>query len=234
MKLVRLGVISLVAIVSLVALPKVVAAQESIRGQAIGIRIIPNPNKLSPLAWYRANVPNPGNPQTLEVDGYPAVRDGRTVYVAGTNYDANSRSLYANIYLISYSETGDEQVQAVFEEFLTQFRLNSNVTDAATKQQLRRDMHRAADLSTMQTYLADYRTKTGKYPVFEAGSYLPNTTYSAWPSWQSTLGNVLGVALPVDPRNEFIGCKAPYDTKTCWSVEKREFSCPSEAYARLS
>ncbi len=231
MKLVRLSVVALLAVVALVALPKLVAAQESIRGQAIGIRIIPNPKRLAPLAWYRGNVPNPGNPQPLEVDGYPAVRDGRTVYVAGTNYDANTRSLYANIYLISYSETGDERVQAVFEEFLSQFRLNSNISDTEIKQQLRRDMHRAADISTMQTYLGDYRTKTGKYPVFEAGSYLPNTSYSVWPSWQSTLGNLLGVALPNDPRNEFIGCKAPYDTKTCWSVDKREFACPSEAYA---
>ncbi len=206
-------------------------AQDTGRGQAIGIRIIPNPDRLSPLTWYRANVPNPGNPAALEVDGYPAVRDGRSVYVAATNYDANSRTLYSNIYLISYSETADESVQAVFNEFLRQFRLNTNITDRTTREQIRRDMHRAADLNNIQGYLESYRVKTGKYPVFEAGSYLPNTTYSTWPSWQATLGNLLGVAVPVDPRNEFIGCKDPYDTKTCWSVEDRQFSCPPEAYA---
>lgn len=205
-------------------------AQDSARGQAIGIRVIPNPDRLSPLAWYRANVPNPGNPAVIEVDGYPAVRDGRSVYIAGTNYDANSRTLYSNIYLISYSDTGDNEVLNVFNEFLNQFRLNTNITDITTREQLRRDMHRAADLNNMQALLESYRVKTGKYPVFEAGSYLPNTTYSTWPSWQATLGNLLGIALPLDPRNEFIGCKDPYDPVTCWAVEQRQFSCPPEAY----
>lgn len=212
------------------ALSQPASAQESIRGQAIGIRIIPNPARLSPLDWYRINVPNPGNPQPTEVDGYPAVRDGRSVYVAGTNYDANSKTLYSNIYLISYSETGSENALAVFDEFLRSFHLNTNIADAQIKGQLRRDMYRANDLNYIQRVLADFRSKTGKYPVFEAGSYLPNTTYSAWPSWQSTFGNVLGVAIPVDPRNEFIGCKAPFDSRTCWSTETNEFSCPGEAY----
>lgn len=205
-------------------------AQDVASGQAIGIRVLPNPQRLSPLSWYRANVPNPGNPSALLVDGYPAVRDGRTVYVAGTNYDPNSRTLYTNIYLISHSETASSEVQELFNQFLSQFRLNTNITDDQTRVQLRRDMRRATDLSTIREYLEAYRLRTGKYPVFEAGSYLPNTTYSAWPSWQSTLGNMLGVGLPVDPRNQFLGCKDPYDPTTCWSVEKREFSCPPEAY----
>lgn len=199
-------------------------------GEAIGIRIVPNPDRLSPSDWYHANVPNPGTPVALEVDGYPAVRDGRTVYVSGTNYDPNTKTLYSNIYLISHSDTAREDVKAVFDEFLRQFRLNTNIKDETTKQQLRRDMRRANDLGSIRTMLADYQRRTGRYPSFEAGSYLPSTTYSTWPSWQTTLGNLLGKALPVDPRNQFIGCKDPYDATTCWSESIRQFACPPEAY----
>lgn len=210
------------------AIAPAVSAQTG--GEAIGIRIIPNPQRLSPLAWYRANVPNPGNPSALLVDGYPAVRDGRSVYISGTNYNPANKTLYSNIYLISYSDTGNEQVQAVFNEFLRQFRLNTNISDREARQQIRNDARRANDLATVQALLEEYKSKTGAYPKFEAGSYLPNTTYSTWPSWQSTLGNLLGVALPLDPRNEFLGCKEPYDSKTCWSAEQRVFACPPESY----
>src|SRR5690606_5760864 len=126
------------------------------------------------------------------------------------NYDPNTKTLYSNIYLISHSDTAREDVKAVFDEFLRQFRLNTNIKDEIIKQQLRRDMRRANDLSSIRTMLEDYQRRTGRYPSFEAGSYLPSTTYSTWPSWQTTLGNLLGKALPVDPRNQFIGCKDPY------------------------
>lgn len=199
--------------------------------EAIGVRVIPNPDKVSPLNWYLENVPNPATPAPLEVDGYPAVREGRTVYVAGTNYDSGSQTLFSNIYLISYSETARPQVSAVFEEFLRQFRLNTNIEDEEIRDQLRRDMVRANDLDSMKRSLENYRAVSGIYPVFEAGSYLPNTTYSTWPSWQSTLGNQLGIALPVDPRNVMIGCTDPHEENTCWNPTAREFACPAEAYA---
>lgn len=48
---------------------------------AIGLRVSPNPEHYSPLQWYNANIKIKGSPQSLMVDGYEAVRDGRTVYV---------------------------------------------------------------------------------------------------------------------------------------------------------
>lgn len=48
---------------------------------AIGLRVSPNPEHYSPLQWYNANIKIKGSPQSLIVDGYEAVRDGRTVYV---------------------------------------------------------------------------------------------------------------------------------------------------------
>ena len=46
----------------------------------IGIRIIPNPNNYSIDRWYKSQGFS-GSPQKLTVDGYEAIRDGRTVYV---------------------------------------------------------------------------------------------------------------------------------------------------------
>ncbi len=48
---------------------------------AIGLRVVPNPEHYSPLQWYQYNIKVKGAPQSLVVDGYEAVRDGRTVYV---------------------------------------------------------------------------------------------------------------------------------------------------------
>lgn len=199
-------------------------------GDAIGVRVIANPDRLSPLAWYRQNVPNPGNPTALSVDGYPAVKDGRTVYVAATNYDPLSQTMFSNIYLISHSEGANEKTLAVFNAFIQQFKFNANIDSPETKSQLRRDMKRANDLADIRLSLGAYRDKVGRFPVFEAGSYLPNRSYSTWPSWQATLGNVLGSALPVDPLNKFNKCSDPYDSVTCWSQSTLQFACPAEAF----
>ncbi len=48
---------------------------------AIGLRVVPNPEHYSPLLWYQKNIQVKGAPQSLIVDGYEAVRDGRSVYV---------------------------------------------------------------------------------------------------------------------------------------------------------
>src|SRR3989338_7483830 len=156
---------SLVIFISLlaIALFSLHAQAQSTGGEAICIRIIPNPQRLSPLAWYHANVPNPGTTTPLSLDGYPAVRDGRTVYVAGTNYDPQSKILYSNIYLLSHSETARAEVRSVFEEFLNQFKLNTNIQDQITREQLRRDMSRATDISTMRSLLETYRSRTAVY-----------------------------------------------------------------------
>lgn len=47
----------------------------------IGLRVVPNPEHLSPMQWYEANIKIKGSPQGMIIDGYDAVRDGRTVYV---------------------------------------------------------------------------------------------------------------------------------------------------------
>ncbi|MFA6454566.1 MAG: hypothetical protein WCV70_01765, partial [Patescibacteria group bacterium] len=54
---------------------------------AIALRVLPNPEHFSPLTWYKKNLKLQGSPQSLIVDGYEAIRDGRTVYVNAANID---------------------------------------------------------------------------------------------------------------------------------------------------
>src|SRR3990167_10127991 len=72
---------------------------------AIAIRVMPNLGHLSPLKWYGENIKLQGSPQVLTVDGYEAVRDGRTVYVNAANISGDK--LYTNIYLISYNQSAE-------------------------------------------------------------------------------------------------------------------------------
>jgi len=85
------------------------ANNQVVSRDAIGLRVVPNPEHLSPLAWYYKNIKVKGAPQSMLVDGYEAVRDGRTVYVnaakivsgisrcSGTNKICTSDSQCGNI-----------------------------------------------------------------------------------------------------------------------------------------
>jgi hypothetical protein len=206
------------------------AQAQSGPSEGIAIRVVPNPDRMPVNVWYRQNVPNPGTPASLIVDGYPALRDGRSVYIGATNYAPSAGQVFANIYIISHSEAASAKVIAVFDEFVDQFRLNVNVDDADIRGQLRRDTRRAYDLYNIRTQLENFKARSGLYPIFEAGSFLPHTSYSTWPSWQSTFGNLLGSALPVDPVNRFLGCEDPYSPLTCWDQTAFQFACPAEAF----
>ena len=54
-------------------------------GDLVGLRVYENANHLSPLEWYRRNAEVKGSPNSLTVDGYQAIQDGRTVYVAAAD-----------------------------------------------------------------------------------------------------------------------------------------------------
>lgn len=199
-------------------------------GDAIGIKILKNPARLSPVAWYLQNVPNPGKPEVIDVDGYPAIKDGRTVYVAATNLVGQ---LYADVYLISYNEGADASTISIFNQFLKTWKFNVNVGtsvgDIADRDKMKRDMRRINDLNDILAGLENYKTLHGTYPKLESGTYKKGLTFSVWPSWQATLGTALGSALPIDPINKFDGCADPFDKATCWNEKTVQFMCPAEA-----
>ena len=101
-----------------------VLAQSS-SSDALAVRIIPNPNHLSAQRWYQLQGFS-GSPQSLIVDGYKAVRDGRTVYVSATNIDGTK--LYTNIYLISYDQQADNQTIDIFGRILKTWKFNTNLS----------------------------------------------------------------------------------------------------------
>lgn len=198
----------------------------------VGVRIYSNKKNKDPLRWYKDNVINAsGSIQSMEVDGYRGVMDGRTIYVdaanlfetpkvcQGTTQACNldsecsgvrclaPRVFYTNIYVIAYNQSAAVQTQNIFNQMLKNWIFNKNVveddpfTAEAFKDKLRRDTIRKSDAFDLQEYLDQYRSVHGSCPMLEAGTFVKDHTLSTWPSWQATLGNKLETGLPVDPLN---------------------------------
>jgi len=175
-------------------------------GDAIGVKVLKNPRRLSPLVWYKENVPNPGNPTYLTVDGYYAIQEGRTVYVGATEVqhpETASPEVYARIYLISYNDKARPETIKIYNQLLASWRFNINISDESIKDELRRDLLRFYDLNEITSALAKYYQTNKKYPILGAGTYMTGLTNSKWPSWQNTLAKALGKSLPIDPINKF-------------------------------
>jgi len=92
---------------------------------AIAIRVIPNPSGYSALRWYQDQGFS-GSPQALSVDGYEAIRDGRTVYVDAANVVIPN--LYTNIYLISYNQDAEPATITIYNKLIANWNFNSNLT----------------------------------------------------------------------------------------------------------
>lgn len=95
---------------------------------AIAVRVIPNPNHYSISRWYEAQGFQ-GSPQALIVDGYEAIRDGRTVYVNAANVDTNSRIIYTNIYLISYNQNPAPKTVDILGQIVAHWKFNGNIAE---------------------------------------------------------------------------------------------------------
>lgn len=95
----------------------------------IAVRVLPNPNNYSIETWYRKQGFT-GSPQSLVVDGYQAIRDGRTVYVNAANVsnpDTNNKLLYTNIYLISYNQDPDIKTVDILARIINSWQFNRNL-----------------------------------------------------------------------------------------------------------
>lgn len=215
---------------------------------AIAVRVIPNPGHLSAMEWYRAEGFS-GSPQSTIVDGYEAVRDGRTVYVNVANVQdfGGVDTIFTNIYLISYNQQARKATIDIFGKILANWKFNTNLnaigqcrknsdnrcfTDAecdygdvcdSAKGRVTRDTRRLSDLSKVRLVIDEYKDENGTYPILSAGSYLPHRSLSAWPSWQSALAKETGTSLPVDPVNEMGDCPG-YNSITCWNEDTKTFS----------
>ncbi|MFH0873733.1 MAG: IPT/TIG domain-containing protein, partial [Candidatus Komeilibacteria bacterium] len=256
----------------------------------IVIRVMKNLEHLSPLDWYHKYAPNPtGNPSTTIVNGYPAIQDGTTTYVAAANV-FDGTTVYTNMYLLSYNANAQATTKKLVQQLLKNWKFNysqylagetddfsshlsrcNSVADAtpctldsdcktgefcpSILASLRRDVQRYTDIHSVARSLQEYATShkfcqnaperscvassqcpsggscVGFYPTLPAGSYIRGMSTSKWPSWQETLGTVMGdVTLPTDPINRFGDCGgASYNSETCWDATALKFSCPANS-----
>ena len=162
---------------SFVSANQVFSAPDASR-DAIAVRVMPNPDHLSPLRWYQKNNFK-GSPQNLTVDGYEAIRDGRTVYVNAANIVDNN--FWTNIYIISYNQQAQSQTVDIFGQMLAHWKFNTNITTVgacsltasqscvyssecpkdeyclSNKAKIIRDTKRLADLAEIKSVLDNYQ-----------------------------------------------------------------------------
>lgn len=120
-KLIILGVIFLLFSFFLLKDDFARAGDES---DAIAVRIVPNPNHYSISRWYEKQGFT-GSPQSLIVDGYSAIRDGRTVYVNAANLSGDQ--IYTNVYLISYNQDSSDKTVDILGQIIKKWRFNTDL-----------------------------------------------------------------------------------------------------------
>ncbi|MDD3301888.1 MAG: hypothetical protein PHR57_03930, partial [Patescibacteria group bacterium] len=207
---------------------------------AVAIRILPNTEHYGIERWYLKQGFS-GSPQYLIVDGYEAIRDGRTVYVNATNIVG--QTIHTNIYLISYNQDPKAGTTDALAQIIANWKFNNNLTISgkcthtvsatstclidsdclaggfcdSLKAKVVRDVKRLAILSEIKDSLKKYKDANGKFPDLPTGSYLPHVTVSTWPSWQNTFAIQLGLDKSlIDPINKLGDCSG-FDATTCWN-----------------
>jgi hypothetical protein len=93
---------------------------------AIAIRVMSNPNHYTIERWYQEQGFK-GSPQSLVVDGYQAIRDGRTVYVNAANINTSTNQIYTNIYLISYTQESENATVDILGQIISHWKFNHNI-----------------------------------------------------------------------------------------------------------
>jgi hypothetical protein len=123
---IKLSIVLLFVSIQFFSINKIEAATTST--DALSVRILPNPSHLSIQRWY-VQQGFKGSPQVLTVDGYEAIRDGRTVYVNASNIDEVGKKIYTNIYLISYNQEASSSTVDIFGQLVSRWKFNSNLVN---------------------------------------------------------------------------------------------------------
>lgn len=99
-----------------------------LKKDGVGIRIAANPLHLSPEDWYAWRRFG-GSPQSILVDGYRALEDGTTTYVAAANTEDPGKSIYSNIYLISHNPDAAPVTVGIYDQMVKSLAFNINLTN---------------------------------------------------------------------------------------------------------
>ncbi len=221
-----------------------------------------NEDSVSPDLWYllNTNEAESGYSATT-VDGYQAVSVGNTTYVAIMDYVDASAAYNPYVFVIAYSTDADPATQDTVDAILEGLRFNRNTSlsndCAIEKEKVVRDTKRVNDLGTVAYLLSSYYYNdsdgngVNDFPDVATGSYIAGLSTSIWPSWDATLGNLLGQSLPTDSDNTFYEAttSCPYDppdvsagetigtyydeSGTCWDPVLKDFYGPAGSYTYL-
>jgi cysteine-rich repeat protein len=216
-------------------------------GDAIGVRVMSNADFLSPMAWYESKGFS-GSPTKTTIDGFQAVTDGRSAYIAAAN--STSGGLYSNIFVITYNEGASEETIAIYEQMLESASFLLNVSSEDDQDKITRDAQRLGDLKDIAIAVAAYgeenracsetssqscsedsdcpgdETCEAIVPTLSAGTAVRALASSAWGSWNSTFGGALDDdSLPTDPLNTYATCDG-YNADTCVNQTTGAYSCP--------
>ncbi|MBP9762183.1 IPT/TIG domain-containing protein [Patescibacteria group bacterium] len=101
-------------------------SRPAFRSDAIGLRVMANPLHLSPKDWYQSQG-FAGTPQSATVDGYEAIRDGSTLYIASTNVNLLEGNLSTDIYVLSHNPDAQVETRQIFEQLVDNFTFNTNL-----------------------------------------------------------------------------------------------------------
>lgn len=251
MKIFNLKSVSIFLFFLFIFCTRVLAQSQS--SDAIAVRVLPNPHHYSAARWYQEQGFS-GSPQSLTVDGYEAVRDGRSVYVNAGNVVGSV--LYTNIYLLSFNQEAEDATVDIVSRILSRWKFNTNYNAPGTcnltttktclysdecpdgeyclspKAKMIRDTRRLSDLAEIKLLLESYYQVRGNYPILSSGSYIVNHSVSTWPSWQKLFAQHLGQELPIDPINQLGDCgEARFDKVTCWDNGAQQFADGNPANA---
>ena len=196
------------------------------------------------------------SPQSLTIDGFEAVRDGRTVYVNAANMvdsngDGSLDKMYTNIYLMSYTQDSESATVDIFGQALSHWKFLTNITGTGVcnnttatacaydsecpegeyytgpKAKIIRDTKRLSDLADIDSSLEAYRDANGYYPKLSSGSYIPNTTVSVWAACRTHSGRRSGYHCR-QIINALGDCGGDsYNRTTCWDESAKKFAIPT-------
>ncbi|MBI5654780.1 hypothetical protein HZC53_03970 [Candidatus Uhrbacteria bacterium] len=102
------------------------ADRPDLKTDGIGVRIAENPMHLSPAEWY-ASKGFLGNPKQTLVDGYPALQDDNTLYIAAANQPDVAGSIYSNIYVISHNPDAKPETLEIYNQMVKYLAFNINI-----------------------------------------------------------------------------------------------------------
>ena len=92
---------------------------------ALGLRILKNPLRLDVKNWYKRKGFT-GSPAAIQVDGYDALQDGRTIYILAAA--KSGLAIYTNIYTLTQTDGAAAETAAIYEQIRSNINMNRNMT----------------------------------------------------------------------------------------------------------